>query len=371
MKSFFATVLLALVASASSEPCIAVAAAPGPAKDLSCTIGPLSKTFGKTQWVVYGCNDGRSLVVTTARGNPAVPFYFLVYWGPKGMSLYGEGTGDKKITDAAYEELRTLTEADVAALYRDAKAVAAGSGSSKVQTRFISKGRYELTETVSGTTDLADAQRMLIPESKRLCGSLSPQFGRYKFNSIEPVLNAGDAGSTSITLEQEVECGEETSEPNAAVTVDSQAPLKAPSSTDEAIVRARTLDYLAAKDRGEFDTALAMFTSTMQAMMTQDSWRTPRAAFNSAAGIPSQREVVRVTWYDNPPGVAPGRYVAADYRARFKSAAFYCGYLSWLQQPDGSYRIVREEEGQMTPKEANKVAPGQMAAMRLQLGCRD
>lgn len=322
MKSVSTALLVALLGSQFSVPTVAAVATPSSAENLSCTIGPLNKTYGKTQWLVYGCNDGRSLVVTTAPENPAAPFVFYFYWGSKGMSLY------------------------------------------------IAKGRFELTETLSGTTDLADAQKMLMPTAVTLCGSQSLQFGNYRFNSTAPMANKVDGGSTLITLVQDVECGGTPNQSNAQDVAQTQAPLKA-SPADEASVRARTLEYLSAKDRGDFDTAHAMFGVTMQAMMTQDAWRTPRATFNAAAGLPRQREVVRITWYDNPPGASPGRYAAADYRASYPNAAFYCGYVAWLQQPDESYRIVREEEGLLTPREAGKIAPGQMAATRLQLGCRD
>jgi hypothetical protein len=88
--------------------------------ELSCESGPLKKTFGKTPWYVYGCDDGRSIVVVTAPGNPAMPFYFSFVWGPNGFELHGEGAGSKEITDAAYEELKVLTEADVTQLHNDA-----------------------------------------------------------------------------------------------------------------------------------------------------------------------------------------------------------------------------------------------------------
>ena len=63
--------------------------------------------------------------------------------------------------------------------------------------------------------------------------------------------------------------------------------------------------------------------------------------------------------------------MAADYSASYADAAFYCGQVVWLLQPDSSYRIVREEEGQLTNEVASKVAAGELSATRLQLGCRD
>lgn len=90
--------------------------APANAGELNCNRGPLTKTFGGTQWLVYGCDDNASVVVITAPGNPAMPFYFIFSKEAASYHLRGEGTGDKKATNAAFKDLATLTDADVSAL---------------------------------------------------------------------------------------------------------------------------------------------------------------------------------------------------------------------------------------------------------------
>jgi hypothetical protein len=90
---------------------------------LNCVAGPLKQTFGKTLWDVYGCDDGHSVVVVTATGNPAMPFYFFFVWGPKGFDLRREGTGNKVLTDAAFKDLRALSEEQVARLFAEAARV--------------------------------------------------------------------------------------------------------------------------------------------------------------------------------------------------------------------------------------------------------
>jgi len=113
------TVLVGLLGAAPAQ---APTDSPSP-PHLNCTSGPLTRTFGKTSWYVYGCDDGHSVVVITAPGNPAMPFYFFFVWGPKGFELHGEGTGDKTLTDAAFEDLKALTDSDVARLYKDCASV--------------------------------------------------------------------------------------------------------------------------------------------------------------------------------------------------------------------------------------------------------
>jgi len=94
------------------------ALAGGPA--LKCDIGPASKTFGGSSWLVYACDDKHSVVVITAPGSTAAPFYFMFAYSAGAYKLRGEGTGNKTATDAAYKELSQLRSDQIAALFSDA-----------------------------------------------------------------------------------------------------------------------------------------------------------------------------------------------------------------------------------------------------------
>lgn len=84
--------------------------------------GPLHKTYGGSPWLVYACADSRTVVIVTDAGNKASPFVFMFYPKPDGtMSMYGEGTGDKAATDAAYADLMKRSSMEVAALVAEAK----------------------------------------------------------------------------------------------------------------------------------------------------------------------------------------------------------------------------------------------------------
>ena len=96
--------------------CLALTTVAVANQNLNCKIGPTEKSFGGTKWLVYGCDDKASVVVVTAPGNPAMPFYFFFQRDGGGYHLHGEGTGDKKFTDAAYRDLSALTDSDIAAL---------------------------------------------------------------------------------------------------------------------------------------------------------------------------------------------------------------------------------------------------------------
>jgi hypothetical protein len=93
---------------------------------LNCEVGPVKKSYGGNSWLVYACDDTRSAVVVSNQGNPAMPFYFILYVQPDGaVRLYGEGTGAKSATQPAFDELSKLDQARVAALVAEARSVKA------------------------------------------------------------------------------------------------------------------------------------------------------------------------------------------------------------------------------------------------------
>jgi hypothetical protein len=87
----------------------------------NCTIGPVTKTYGQSQWLVYSCNDDKTLVIVSAPGNPATPFYFTFLPTDAGHRLFGEGTGKKEATAAAFEQLKSLSEEDIANVIKETK----------------------------------------------------------------------------------------------------------------------------------------------------------------------------------------------------------------------------------------------------------
>jgi hypothetical protein len=86
-----------------------------------CNIGPVTKTYGQTQWLVYGCNDDKTLVIVAAPGNPGAPYYFTLLPTDSGHSLFGEGTGKKEAAAAASEQLKALSEDEIAGVIKETK----------------------------------------------------------------------------------------------------------------------------------------------------------------------------------------------------------------------------------------------------------
>lgn len=240
------------------------------------------------------------------------------------------------------------------------------AGSIEVRTSQLGVDQYELAMELPASVSPQQASSMLLPVAEQLCAGRPAQLGRYRFESQEP-LAPGASPAATQTFTQKVACGA-----SSEVVHVARAPKTPPTARDEQTIRTDTLRYLEAKDRGDFDAAFAVLGSELAEMFANGKSRESRATFNAAAGRPNSREVVRVTWYDDPAGApVPGRYVAADYRGDYPHDGFYCGYVVWLLQPDGSFRIVREEEAQMPDEIAKKFSAEELATARAQLQCRD
>lgn len=101
----------------------ASAFAQGPQRN--CDVGPLTRTYGGTRWLVYSCDDRQTLVFVSAPGSPAMPFVFILFPEHGKRRLYGEGTGQKKFTEAAMKELSGIDSDAVAALIEASQKVKA------------------------------------------------------------------------------------------------------------------------------------------------------------------------------------------------------------------------------------------------------
>lgn len=93
----FISMLLISISSYSAEP-------------LSCSVGPIHTELAAGKWQVTSCNDGQSLVFATMKNNPAMPFMFFIKRDGDQKKISGEGNGDKKYTDKAFEELKSMSQ---------------------------------------------------------------------------------------------------------------------------------------------------------------------------------------------------------------------------------------------------------------------
>ena len=229
----------------------------------------------------------------------------------------------------------------------------------------VGASAYRIRITFPGVVAPDQAQAMLAEVGSHLCGGQAPDWGHYEFETTQPLPEA-EGAQASTRFEQDLACGE-------TVTIakpGTPAPKTPATDADRRDIEARTLEYLSKKDHDEFAAADAMWEPEVVAEF-DGAWHS-RRAFNATAGLPATRTIVGVTFYDDPAD-APrlGRHVAVDFRAAYGDRAFYCGYVVWLRQADGSYRLIREDEASASDEQVRELTAEQLAAFRQQPGCRE
>jgi len=108
--------VLAILVAAGLAPSLARSQPASAKPSFQCYKGPLRRTFAGGPWLVYACDDGKSLVVVTEKGNAAFPFYFLLWPVNGAYHVEGEGAGSKRASDAAGDELSHLSPSQIEAL---------------------------------------------------------------------------------------------------------------------------------------------------------------------------------------------------------------------------------------------------------------
>lgn len=127
MKSIFSVkgVLSAALLSLSAFGGLQAAAEePDEAKALNkCDIGPTIKTYGQSKWLVFSCDDDKTLLVLAAPDNPVKPFMFVLE--PDSSGGYGvffdESAGKNDATASALTQLKALSQQDIANLIKETK----------------------------------------------------------------------------------------------------------------------------------------------------------------------------------------------------------------------------------------------------------
>jgi hypothetical protein len=90
----------------------------GQTSNLGCTIGPIIKTFGGSDWIVASCVDDRTLTLWPVKGEPS---FIRVVPTPEGYAVDGRGRSDNVAMRAAVHELAKLSVAEIRALVAETK----------------------------------------------------------------------------------------------------------------------------------------------------------------------------------------------------------------------------------------------------------
>jgi hypothetical protein len=88
---------------------------------MKCETGPIRRTFGGSEWLIYSCEDQASMVVVSAQGNPASPFYFFLKSTGGVYQITGEGNGDREASTAAAGALESMSLSELMELLASTK----------------------------------------------------------------------------------------------------------------------------------------------------------------------------------------------------------------------------------------------------------
>lgn len=216
-----------------------------------------------------------------------------------------------------------------------------------VQVERLGDAGYRLTVTAQGTQDPAAAHALLRSTADGLCGDLPARYGRYQFNAEGPAPGQPGSARESVTLIQDLTCGED---PPAAPAPVAIALTQAEIDVLTPVILDLTDQYFTAVEQARDTDAFALTTPDMTGGASAEHWSDRARERRDLVGAPVSRRIARLTWYPNPPNSPrPGLYVAVDYVAGW-SLQDECGYLIWFR-PDAAtpFRLTRQEQTFLPP----------------------
>ena len=202
---------------------------------------------------------------------------------------------------------------------------------------------WRMTITAMDETDPLRLAERLRPAAEQLCGPAGFYFDRYTFqlDQLAPGETREADRLDTLTLIQDVACGPAPAEPPppppAPVLTDAEAQALNPE------LEALSTRFFAAVDAGRHAESFAMADTAMTGGGTLKQWSESAERSLAQAGPVKRRQIGRLTWYSNPPGVPHGHYGAVDYVAS-RALQDECGYLVWYRPHAGAeFRLSRQE----------------------------
>jgi hypothetical protein len=102
------------------------------------------------------------------------------------------------------------------------------------------------------------------------------------------------------------------------------------------------------RDSGEYGVAYAMLTVRNRAEIAESEWTANQRKAQSEVGEDVERQLLRFTWYPNPPSMGgKGLYVAVDFAARTRTGGFRCGYTILFEDGTNPVQVARVDTTQI------------------------
>lgn len=241
---------------------------------------------------------------------------------------------------------------------------------SEIDLQRLGNDSFRLVLKSYSSRTVEAGQEELLPRAKEVCGTKKVEYGKYQFETVDPV-NSSAANASFLVLKQNFVCGAMTG---------IQAPVKSPAHTDgqwrpstAQVQQVELLSkaYFAAKDERRYKAGYQLLSPALRQTTAFEHWGSAAEDFNAKVGEPRARLIKKITWYKNPPQAAPGTYAAVDFSSRFANADIHCGYLVWSEQADGSFLIIREEQNFIDKAVARTLKPDELEKARAQFKCRE
>jgi hypothetical protein len=102
----------------AASPCLVAAEPIVQATIMRCDGGPITKTFGKADWLVMACGDGSLMLQPAPVNGASHPFTYR----PNEVNPFVEGRFQDERAKAAYKELMKLTTEQYNALVKEVRA---------------------------------------------------------------------------------------------------------------------------------------------------------------------------------------------------------------------------------------------------------
>ncbi|NRA60187.1 MAG: DUF4019 domain-containing protein [Psychrobium sp.] len=197
---------------------------------------------------------------------------------------------------------------------------------------------------------------------------MNPIYGKYKFESQEPISVDGEV--SSFTFVQNITC-------SGAVQITPTRSKFEISKNQEIdikrLVNEMTNKFIQSKEEGSFKIAYEMMAPSMKKISDFNSWKKKESDYFNESGNLINRNVWRLTMYNNPDNSPhSGVYIAADYESSYDNNLIHCGYVMWFVSNPNSkeYKVIREESGNIPNDAMNKIKPEDLQNVRKKIGCR-
>jgi hypothetical protein len=190
----------------------------------------------------------------------------------------------------------------------------------------VSKNEYELILKNEVRLEIAQAQQAIYDSAIQICNGMDPIYGKYKFESQEPISAGGEA--SSFIFVQNITCfGEVQSTPSRSkfeISKNQEIDIKK-------LVNGMMNKFMQSKEEGSFKIAYQMMSPAMKEVIDFNSWKKKESDYFTESGSLIHGDVWRLTMYNNPDNSPqPGVYIAADYESSYDNHPIHYGYVMWL-----------------------------------------